>query len=82
MKRLNELKKRYSFISEVRGRGLLVAVQFDEDMAAPALAKCNEAGVLFNMVRPNTLRLMPPLNITASEVDEGVSRFEKALKGL
>ncbi|MBM3926036.1 MAG: aspartate aminotransferase family protein [SAR202 cluster bacterium] len=82
MKRLNELKKRHSFISEVRGRGLLVAVQFDKDMAASALAKCNEAGVLFNMVRPNTLRLMPPLNITASEIDEGVSRFEKALKGL
>jgi len=82
MKRLNELKKRHSFISEVRGRGLLVAVQFDKDMAAAALAKCNESGVLFNMVRPNTLRLMPPLTITASEVDEGVSRMEKALKGL
>ncbi len=80
--RLEELKSRFSFISEVRGRGLLIALEFDDDVAAKALSLSNEAGVLFNMVKPNTLRLMPPLTISAEEVDEGVGRLEQALSKL
>ncbi len=82
MQGLEELKSRFSFISQVRGRGLLVALEFDSDIAAKALSLTNEAGVLFNMVKPNTLRLMPPLTITPEEVDEGVSRLEQALSRL
>ncbi len=82
MQGLEKLKSRFSFISQVRGRGLLVALEFDGDIAAKALSLTNEAGVLFNMVKPNTLRLMPPLTITPEEVDEGVSRLEQALSRL
>ena len=82
MQGLEELKSRFSFISQVRGKGLLVALEFDGDIAAKALSLTNEAGVLFNMVKPNTLRLMPPLTITPEEVDEGVSRLEQALSRL
>lgn len=82
MQGLEELKSRFSFISQVRGRGLLIALEFDSDIAAKALSLTNEAGVLFNMVKPNTLRLMPPLTITPEEVDEGVSRLEQALSRL
>ncbi len=82
MQRLEELKSRSSVISEVRGKGLLVAVEFTEDIGARALSLSNEAGVLFNMVKPNTLRLMPPLNISPEDVDEGVARLEQALGNL
>jgi acetylornithine/N-succinyldiaminopimelate aminotransferase len=80
MARLNELRSRFSFITDVRGKGLLVALEFDRDISGQVLAYANEAGVLLNGVRPNTIRFMPPLTITAEEIDEGVSRLETALK--
>ena len=82
MEGLEGLRSQFSFISEVRGRGLLIALEFSDDIAAKALSLSNQAGVLFNMVKPNTLRLMPPLNITPQEIDEGLGRLENALNRL
>ena len=79
---LENLKSRHSVISEVRGRGLLIAFEFNDDVAADVLTNANASGVLLNMVKPNTLRFMPPLNITVDEIDEGVARLEKAIAGL
>jgi acetylornithine/succinyldiaminopimelate/putrescine aminotransferase len=76
---LEDLKSRFGSISEVRGRGLLIALEFHDDVAADVLSNANASGVLLNMVKPNTLRFMPPLNITADEIDEGVARLEKAI---
>ena len=82
MDKLEDLKTRFSNISEVRGKGMLIALEFDEDIAADALSKANETGVLLNMVKPNTLRLMPALNISEEDVDEGVDRLAQALTKL
>ena len=82
MQQLEELKTRFSIISEVRGKGMLIALEFDEDVAANALSLANGTGVLLNMVKPNTLRLMPALNISAEDVEEGVDRLEQALSKL
>ena len=82
MQRLEELRPDFPLIKHIRGKGLLIALEFDSDIASRALSLCNEAGVLFNMVKPNALRLMPPLNITASDVDEGVNRLKQALGNL
>ena len=79
MGRLNELKSRFSFVSGVRGKGLLAAVEFESDISGQVLTHANEAGVLLNGVKPNAVRLMPPLNITASEIDEGIGRLEQGL---
>ncbi len=78
--RLGELKSRFSFVSDVRGKGLLAAVEFESDISGQVLTNANEAGVLLNAVKPNAVRLMPPLNITRQEIDEGVGRLEEALK--
>ena len=80
--RLEDLKSRFDSISEVRGRGLLIALEFHDDVAASVLSNANASGVLLNMVKPNTLRFMPPLNITAEEIDEGVARLEQAISGI
>ena len=40
------------------------------------------AGVLLNGVRPNAVRIMPALNITEAEIDEGVGRLDAALGNL
>ena len=79
MSRLDQLKARFSFVSQVRGKGLLAAVEFDSDISGKVLTHANEAGVLLNGVKPNAVRLMPPLTITAEEIDEGVGRLETAL---
>jgi predicted acetylornithine/succinylornithine family transaminase len=78
--RLNELKSRYSFITDVRGKGLLAALEFDQDISAQVLTNANAAGVLLNGVKPNAIRFMPPLNVTAEEIDEGLGRLDEALK--
>ncbi len=77
--KLNELKSRVAIISEIRIKGLLAAVEFDSDVSGQVLTQANEAGILLNGVKPNAVRLMPPLNITADEIDEGVDRLEQAL---
>ena len=76
---LNDLKGRFSFITEVRGKGLLAAIDFDSDISGQVLTAANEAGILLNGPRPHTIRFMPPLNITKEEIDEGVERLGKAL---
>ena len=82
MAALENLKSRHGVISEVRGRGLLIALEFNDDVAADVLTNANASGVLLNMVKPNTLRFMPPLIITTDEIDEGVSRLDQAISSL
>ena len=60
-------------------RALLAAMDFDQDISGQVLTNANEAGILLNGPRPNTIRFMPPLTVTREEVDEGVSRLGDAL---
>ncbi len=76
---LNDLKSRHSFISEVRGKGLLAAMDFDSDISGQVLANANEAGILLNAPRPHTVRFMPPLTVTKAEIDEAAERLDTAL---
>jgi len=70
---LQQAAKPFSFIKEVRGVGLLLAVEFTEEMSAAVVSKSNEAGLLLNAVKPNAIRLMPPLILTQREAEEAVS---------
>tara|TARA_B100001123_G_scaffold451094_1_gene626842 strand:+ start:17685 stop:18869 length:1185 start_codon:yes stop_codon:yes gene_type:complete len=71
-----------SFIKEVRGEGLLIAVELSEDVSGDLVAACNNQGLLLNPVRPNAVRFMPPLNVSKDDVALGLSRFEDAIKSL
>ena len=77
--RLESLRSRFDFIVEVRGRGLLVAVQFDNDIADRIVMACLESGLLLNRVKPDALRFMPPLIVNQKEVDEAVDILERVL---
>ncbi len=79
---LEGLKKKFQFITEVRGRGLLIAIEFNSDIAQQALMACLEQGMLVNRVKPNALRFMPPLIIGNEEVDEALGILEKALSSI
>ena len=77
---LENLKSRYPIITEVRGLGLLLAIQLNAEIAPQLVARSNEEGLLLNPLRPNAIRLMPPLNVTADEVDEALEKLAVALK--
>ena len=79
---LNELKSRFDILTDVRGRGLLVALEFAEEISSKMVSLCNGEGLLLNAVRPNAVRFMPPLNVTSQEVDGAISRVEGALNKL
>ncbi|MFC1970900.1 aspartate aminotransferase family protein [Chloroflexota bacterium] len=76
------LQDKYSFITDVRGRGLLLAMEFHSDMAQDILISCLEKGLLVNRVKPNAVRLIPPLIIGNAEVDRALGILDKAITGI
>jgi acetylornithine/N-succinyldiaminopimelate aminotransferase len=76
---LEGLKQKYRFITDVRGRGLLVAIQFEREIAQQLVLACLERGLLVNRVKPNAMRLMPPLIIGKGEVDEALGILDNVL---
>jgi acetylornithine/succinyldiaminopimelate/putrescine aminotransferase len=79
---LEKLRNKFRFITDVRGRGLLVALEFDRDIAGPVLMACLERGLLVNRLKPNALRFMPPLIIGEAEADEALDILDKALSSI
>ncbi|NJD69805.1 MAG: aspartate aminotransferase family protein [Candidatus Methylomirabilota bacterium] len=78
--RLLGVQERRAIVKEVRGRGLLVAVEFTEPVA-PAMAQaCRERGLLINPIPPRTIRFMPPLIITSQDIDRAVTILESAIE--
>ena len=79
---LDDLKQKHRFVTEVRGRGLLVAMEFDSDIAGSVLKGCLDKGLLVNRVKPNALRFIPPLIIGNEEVDEALGILDKVLSSV
>jgi acetylornithine/N-succinyldiaminopimelate aminotransferase len=79
LERLTGLMRKFRFISDARGRGLLLALEFDTDIAKSLLLSCLSKGLLINMVKPNAIRLIPPLIIGYPEVDKAVAILTEAL---
>ena len=82
MKALIILKSKYPFVTEVRGRGLLLAMEFSSDIGGDAVNACLERGLLVNRVKPNAVRFIPPLIISEREVDEAIDILDKALSSI
>jgi acetylornithine/N-succinyldiaminopimelate aminotransferase len=55
-------------LGEVRGRGLLLALDLKHPLAASIVAEAFGDGVLLNAPRPDALRFMPALNVTREEI--------------
>ena len=77
---LRKIQANHEFITDVRGMGLLWAVEFDSDITPDVISACNESGLLMNPMRPNTVRLMPVLTITEAEIDEALERLEEGIR--
>ena len=77
--KLQHIKGEYPIVNEVRGIGLLAAMELKEDIAQQVLMACLDKGLLINRIKPNLLRFMPPLITTEGDVDEAVGILEGVL---
>jgi len=82
MARLRSMEDRLPVVTEVRGRGLLIAVGLSKDVSADVVAAARERGLLTNNVRPNAVRLMPPLTVTDDEIDRACDILEASIQAV
>jgi 4-aminobutyrate aminotransferase len=88
MSRLDMLARRYAQIGEVRGRGLMIGMELVTDRATktPAKSLCDaliarayQNGLILLSCGQSTVRFMPPLMVTAADVDEAVHLLDASL---
>jgi acetylornithine/N-succinyldiaminopimelate aminotransferase len=65
-------------LGEVRGRGLLLALELGREAGSQVVDAALARHLLLNSPRPATLRFMPALNITRSEIDEMIAVLREA----
>ena len=78
---LRDLAARHPVITEVRGAGLMRALQLGVD-AAPVVEAALAKGLLVNRTAESVVRLLPPYIVTAAEIDEAVATLDAVLAGL
>lgn len=73
---MDELKK-FPQIKEVRGRGLMIGLEFDEPIKEIRTRMLKEQHVFTGVSGTNVIRLLPPLCLTMDEANEFLNRFRK-----
>ncbi|MGQ9488477.1 MAG: acetylornithine transaminase [Armatimonadota bacterium] len=77
--RIGSWREKYP-VTEIRGVGLMVGFDLSVPVAREVVPKALQQGVVVNATGDNTLRLLPPLNLSREEADEGLRRLETALE--
>ena len=82
LEKLEQQKQAYpKLIQEIRGKGLLIAMEFFEaETAAKVYQICREKNLLLNITQNKVIRLFPALNITLREMEEGLNLLDGVLK--
>jgi acetylornithine aminotransferase/acetylornithine/N-succinyldiaminopimelate aminotransferase len=78
-RRLLSLADRQPMITEVRGKGLIWAIELDRPISEAAVGRCLEEGLLVNGVKPTALRFLPPFTVSEEELDRAVDIVERVL---
>ena len=79
LSRLKELGRRFPFVQEVRGKGLILGMELEMDGGSIVKEMMNR-GILINCTMGNILRFLPPLIVTKGEVDQLIGALEEVLK--
>lgn len=90
LERLNDLWKKYEFVGEVRGLGLVIGIEIVEnkksnkpyaDLCKKIIFRCAELGLMLGRVGMygNVIRVAPPLVIKKEECDIAVEIFDRAM---
>jgi acetylornithine aminotransferase len=78
-KHFARLQQRFpDLITEVRGKGLMLGLQLTQN-PVPVITAARERGLLIISAGTNTLRFVPPLVISAEEIEEGIQILEEAI---
>jgi acetylornithine/N-succinyldiaminopimelate aminotransferase len=77
--RLVELKTKNDRVREVRGRGLIIALELTVP-GADIVLKCMKRGLLINCTGGNVLRFVPPLILTKADVDNALGILSEVLE--
>lgn len=67
-------------IKEIRGRGLMIGIEFEESIKAVRNKLLFEEKVFTGVAGTNTIRLLPPLSLTIEDAQEAMTRIKKAMK--
>lgn len=76
--RFNALKDRSPLVRDVRVKGAMVGVELATD-GAPVVAECLKRKLLINATHQTVLRLLPALNISDDEIDEGCDIIDEVV---
>ena len=80
---LEEIKRANpNTVADVRGMGLLWAIEYTSDISASVMEACNKAGLLLGILGTNGNRLMPPLTVSKDEINTAMERLDTGLKAV
>lgn len=72
--------KQFDGIKEIRGRGLMIGIEFENPVKEIRNKLLFEEKVFTGVAGTNTIRLLPPLCLTQDEADDFIARLQKVLK--
>ncbi|MCA9091293.1 MAG: aminotransferase class III-fold pyridoxal phosphate-dependent enzyme, partial [Planctomycetaceae bacterium] len=75
------LREELPIIREVRRCGMMIGLDLTIP-STPAVGKCMEKGLLINATHDTVVRLLPPMNVTAEQVDTGCSILADVLRDM
>jgi acetylornithine/N-succinyldiaminopimelate aminotransferase len=77
---LQKLKAKHKIIKEVRGKGLILACELNIE-SGDIVNECLQKGILVISAGSKTLRFIPPLIITTSDIDQVVNALDEVMEG-
>lgn len=76
---LEAIAAKFPAVKGVRGEGLILGLALDESLpVGNVIAAARDEGLMVLSAKGNVLRLLPPLNVSAAECDEALTKLEKA----
>jgi len=79
--RLGEIKGKFPFVKEVRGKGLILGMELKVD-GSSIVHEMLKKKILINCTMGNVLRFLPPLIVTKEEIDRVVNALEEVFRGI
>lgn len=76
--KLEELKIKHKVIDNIRGRGLMIGMELSKP-GKPIIDELLKEGILLNCTADTILRFIPPLIITKEDIDNMITKLDKAL---
>lgn len=80
--RLRTVAGRHPLVADVRGLGLLLAMEFTRPVAEEFFRACVDEGLIVNKMRPASVRFMPPLTVSRADADHAIGIVQRVLEAL